>query len=188
MLEGAAVAGDPFEPELVAAAAGVDTSGGGRGARRAAAQRSRPSHRCAAPLSLPAPARPPRGLRSLARRLAYRRAPAKRRGARRRAARRRRRARTTSSAPRTHGDNAAVAVLRAAGDEAAQRTPAGAARWFGGGPAAARRGRAGRGTRRAADGARRGTEAATGQFAEARAALLQSIELLPDDPGRAGRV
>ena len=51
---------------------------------------------------------------------------------------------------------------------------------------AARRLRAGRGTRRAADGARRSTEAATGHFAEARAALLEGMELLPDGFRRAG--
>ena len=42
VLEGAAVAGDPFEPELAAAAAGVDDGDRDRRARRAAAARPRP--------------------------------------------------------------------------------------------------------------------------------------------------
>jgi len=72
VLEGAAVAGDPFEPELAA--------GGGRGrraarhgcARRARARRPRPAHRRAAPLPLPPPAGAERGVRDRARRLAAR--------------------------------------------------------------------------------------------------------------------
>ena len=82
VLEGAAVAGDPFEPELAAAAAA---------AREPAALEAldellrldlvRHDRRPAA-LPLPAPARAPGGLRGDARRLAARRARALRRGAR----------------------------------------------------------------------------------------------------------
>jgi hypothetical protein len=76
------VAGDPFEPELAAAAPRRPRRGDGRN-RRAPAARSRPEHRRAAPLPLPASARAARRLRGDARRLAAGRARALRRGARR---------------------------------------------------------------------------------------------------------
>ena len=78
------------------------------------------------------------------------------------------------------GDEAAVAVLREAGTAAAQRTPATAARWF----AAALR-VLGEGEPRAERvellTALAGAQAATGQFADARAALLEALQLLPED-------
>ena len=77
----------------------VRGSGDGR-ARRAPAARSRPQHRRAPTLPLPAPARPARGLRGHGRRLAAGCARAVRRGARGARGARRRRARTTSSARR----------------------------------------------------------------------------------------
>ena len=95
--------------------------------------------------------------------------------------------RGASAAARAHhvescgrqGDARAVAVLRDAADEAARRTPAGAARWL---QAA---------LRLLSDDAPpedrvellmalAGAQAATGHFAEARAALLEGLELLPE--------
>jgi DNA-binding NarL/FixJ family response regulator len=129
LLEGAAVAGDPFEPELAAAASGVPEA-----------------------LALDAldqllgsdlirPTDVPRRFRfrhPLVRSAVYEAAPAGwRLGAHERCAQ----ALATLGAPvaaRAHhveqagrqGDADAVAVLRAAGDEVASRTPAGAARWY----------------------------------------------------------
>ena len=74
ILEGAAVAGDPFDPELAAAAAGEDGPAAVERYRRAAAPGSHPPDRRSPALSVPASARPPRGLRVDARRLAPERA------------------------------------------------------------------------------------------------------------------
>ena len=82
VLEGAAVAGDPFEPELAAAAAATSEASALEAAGRAAGARPRARDRGAASLSLPAPARPAGGLRVDARRLATGRPRAQRRGAR----------------------------------------------------------------------------------------------------------
>ena len=181
MLEGAAVAGDPFEPELMAAAAGVDTAA----AVEALDELLR--------RDLVRPTDVPRRFRfrhPLVRRAVYEASPGGwRLGAHQRSAEALA-ARGAAAAARAHhlersatqGDNEAVAVLRAAGEEAAQRTPAGAARWF----AAALRllgDSAPAEERVELLTALAGTEAATGHFAEARTALLQGIELLPDDPG-----
>ena len=100
-------------------------------------------------------------------------------------------ARGASAAARAHhversarqGDAAAVAILREAGEAAAQRAPASAARWF----AAALRllpRRAPAQERVELLLARAGALAATGQFAESHAALLESIELVPDESPR----
>ncbi len=79
-----------------------------------------------------------------------------------------------------HGDTAAVAVLREAGEGAAQRAPASAAQWFeialGLLPASAPASE-----RVALLMALAGAKAATGAFEDARAALLESIELTPGD-------
>jgi tetratricopeptide (TPR) repeat protein len=80
----------------------------------------------------------------------------------------------------SHGDLEAVAVLCEAGEGAAQRAPASAAQWFeialgllpASGPAS---------ERVALLMALAGAKAATGRFEEARAALLESIELTPGD-------
>ncbi len=79
-----------------------------------------------------------------------------------------------------HGDMAAVALLRAAGDEAAERAPESAARWFEsalrlapvGGP---------RSERIELLTALAGARAATGRFEESHAALVESISLTPED-------
>ena len=70
VLEGAAVAGDPFEPELAAASAATSETACDRRHRRALGARSGPLDRRPPPLPLPAPARSTRGLRSHPRRLA----------------------------------------------------------------------------------------------------------------------
>ena len=86
---------------------------------------------------------------------------------------------TTSSAPEA-GRPAAVATLREAGEAAAHRAPASAAHWFAGA------------LRLLADDApaeervelllaRAGALATCGHFAEAHSAILESIELVPED-------
>jgi DNA-binding NarL/FixJ family response regulator len=180
-LRAAAVAGDPFEPELVAAAAAVDE------------ERALEALDELVRADLVRPTDVPRRFRfrhPLVRRAVYDASPAGwRLGAHQRSAD----ALAERGAPATarahhiersarQGDAAALAVLREAGDAAAKRTPATAARWF----AAALRllGEDGQ-----ADGrldlltALAGAQAATGQFADARVALLEAIGLLPEDAG-----
>jgi DNA-binding NarL/FixJ family response regulator len=179
VLEGAAVAGDPFEPELAAAAAATseesaidaldellrfdlvrDTDVPRRYRfrhpllRRAVYESTRGGWRLGAH---------ERSAEALAARgaSAFSRANHVERSAR-------------------QGDASAVALLREAGDAAAHRAPASAARWFAGAlrllpedaPAEERVGLL-------LERAR--SLAATGQFAESRAALLESIALVPDD-------
>ena len=129
-LEGAAVAGDPFVPELAAAAAGLSEAAMTDGHRRAPAPRPGAPDRRAAAVPLPPPARAPRGVRRRARRDG---------GSPRTSAPRMRspprehppcRAPTTSWPRPAAGDAAAVDVLAAAGDAAADRAPAEAARWY----------------------------------------------------------
>jgi DNA-binding NarL/FixJ family response regulator len=179
ILEGAAVAGDPFEPELVAAAAGVTEVT----AIEALDELLRSD--------LIRPTDVPRRFRfrhPLVRRAVYDSSPGGWRiGAHQRSAEALT-ARGASAAARAHhversaphGDRTAVALLREAGDESAQRTPASAARWFG---AALRL--LGEGAppedRVELLTALAGAQAATGQFTEAHAALLESMELLPPD-------
>ena len=178
-LEGAAVAGDPFEPELMAAAAAVNEAS----AVSALDELLRSD--------LVRHTDVPRRFRfrhPLVRRAVYDASPAGwRLGAHRRSAEALV-ARGTSAAGRAphversarHGDGAAVAVLREAGELAAPRTPATAARWFGAalrllsdaGPHQQR-------VELLTDLAT--VQAATGQFTEARTALLAGIELLPAD-------
>src|SRR5581483_10877881 len=81
------------------------------------------------------------------------------------------------------GDLGAVAILREAGDAVAQRTPAGAGRWYG--TALRILGDTGhRGLRVELLTALASADAATGRFAQARTALLEAIALAPeDDPG-----
>ena len=185
MLEGAAVAGDPFEPELMAAAAGVDTAA----AVEALDELLR--------RDLVRPTDVPRRFRfrhPLVRRAVYEASPGGwRLGAHQRSAEALA-ARGAAAAARAHhlersatqGDRDAVAVLREAGEEAAQRTPAGAARWF----AAALRllgDSAPAEERVELLTALAGAEAATGHFAEARAALLAGDRAAAGRSRRAGR-
>ncbi len=179
VLEGAAVAGDPFEPELVAAAAGVTEMT----AIEALDELLRSD--------LVRPTDVPRRFRfrhPLVRRAVYDSSPGGWRiGAHQRSAEALT-VRGASAAARAHhversaphGDRAAVALLREAGDDAAQRTPAGAAHWFGAalrllGEGASPEDRVELLTALA------GAQAATGQFNEAHAALLESMELSPPD-------
>jgi DNA-binding NarL/FixJ family response regulator len=129
LLEGAAVAGDPFEPELAAAATGV--------AEPDALDALDHLLGC----DLVRPTDVPRRFRfrhPLVRSAVYESAPAGwRLGAHERCAR----ALAAHGAPTAarahhveqsarHGDTEAIAVLKHAGDEVIQRTPAGAARWY----------------------------------------------------------
>ncbi len=180
-LEGAAVAGDPFEPELMAAAADVSE------AAAFAALDELLLRDLVRPTDVP---RRFRFRHPLVRRAIYDASPGGwRLGAHQRSAE----ALSARGAPAAtvahhversarHGDAAAVAVLREAGNAAAQRAPATAARWF---RAALRTlGEAAPADERAELLiALAGAQAATGQFAEARAALLEAIELLPADAG-----
>jgi DNA-binding NarL/FixJ family response regulator len=79
-----------------------------------------------------------------------------------------------------HGDMAAVALLREAGEAAAKRAPVSAARWF-----AVALGllpeRTPRADRVKLLMALAGAQAATGRFEDSRAALLESIDLTPED-------
>ena len=185
VIQGAAVAGDPFEPELAAAAAATDE----------------PSAMDALDellsVDLVRPTDVPRRFRfrhPLVRRAVYESTPG---GWRLSAHERTAAALAERGAPvaaRAHhvelsarpGDAAAVAVLREAGEAAAQRAPATAARWFDGA------------LRLISDSApaeervelllaRAGSLAATGHFAESHAALLESIAVVPAEARRAPR-
>jgi ATP/maltotriose-dependent transcriptional regulator MalT len=179
VLDGAAVVGDPFEPELAAAAAAISE-----------VSVLEPLDELLK-LDLIRETEVPRRFRfrhPLIRRAVYRSTPAGwRLGAHERSAETLA-ARGASAVERAHhversarqGDAAAVATLREAGDDVAQRAPASAATWFGhalrllpdAAPADARvelllsRARA---------------LVATGQFADGHAALLESIALVPAD-------
>ncbi len=179
VLEGAAVAGDPFEPELAAAAAATSEAS----ALEALDELLK--------LDLVRETEVPRRFRfrhPLIRRAVYQSTPGGwRLGAHDRSAETLT-ARGASAVERAHhversarqGDAAAVATLREAGDAVAQRAPASAATWFGHAlrllPAAA-----------PADGrvelllSRARALVATGQFADGHAALLESIALVPAD-------
>jgi DNA-binding NarL/FixJ family response regulator len=177
--EAAAVAGDPFELDLAVATAGVD-DGYALDAMDELAARDlvragevprrfgfrHPLVRSAVYESTAAGARLAAHGRA-ARALADRGAPASARAHH-----------VAQSA--SHGDLGAVAVLREAGEGAAQRAPASAAQWFeialGLLPASAPAGE-----RVELLMALAGAKAATGRFEEARAALLESIELTPGD-------
>jgi tetratricopeptide (TPR) repeat protein len=179
VLEGAAVAGDPFEPELAAAAAAVP---------EAAAMDAVDELLW---LDLIHPTDVPRRFRfrhPLVRRAAYQATPGGwRLGAHERCAQALG-ARGAAAAARAHhiersareGDLAAVAVLRQAGEEAARLAPASAARWFG---AALRL------LPQTAPGeervtllfARAAALTATGQLAASHEALLQGLALVPDE-------
>ena len=177
VLQGAAVAGDPFEPELAAAAAATDEPSAMDALDELLA------------VDLVRPTDVPRRFRfrhPLVRRAVYESTPG---GWRLSAHERTAEALARRGAPvaaRAHhvelsarpGDAAAVAVLREAGETAAQRAPATAARWFEG---------ALRLTSEDAPPeervelllARAGSLAATGHLEESHAALLESIRVVP---------
>ena len=177
--EAAAVAGDPFELDLAVATAGVDDGDALDAIDELAAR------------DLVRPGEVPRrfGFRHpLVRSAVYESTAA---GARLAAHGRAARALAERGAPASarahhvaqsasHGDLEAVAVLREAGEGAAQRAPASAAQWFeialGLLPASAPASE-----RVELLMALAGAKAATGRFEEARAALLESIELTPGD-------
>jgi DNA-binding CsgD family transcriptional regulator len=179
VLEGASVAGDPFEPELAAVAADVSE-------QQAMEAIDELLHR-----TLVRVTNVPRRFRfrhPIVRRAVYEATPAGWRiGAHERAARALA-DRGASASMRAHhielsakvGDDGAVAALAEAGRESAQRAPATAARWFTG---------ALRLLTDAASAEQRvelllagaTSLAAIGRFAEAHQALIESLEILPAD-------
>jgi ATP/maltotriose-dependent transcriptional regulator MalT len=179
VLEGAAVAGDPFEPELAAAAAATPEAS----AMDAVDELLQ--------LDLIYPTDVPRRFRfrhPLVRRAVYEAARAGwRLGAHERCAEALA-ARGATAAARAHhiersardGDRAAVAVLREAGEQTARLAPGSAARWFGAAlrllpPTAPVQERV------ELLLARAGALTATGQFAGSHEALLEGLALVPDE-------
>jgi len=180
-LEGAAVAGDPFDPELAAAAAATTEASVLDAVDELLS------------LDLVRQTDVPRRFRfrhPLVRRAVYESAPAAwRLGAHERSADALA-ARGAGAVERAHhveragrqGDAMAIATLREAGEAAAHRAPASAAHWF----ACALRllpGEASAEERVELLLARAGALASCGHFAEGHSALLESIELLPEDAG-----
>jgi ATP/maltotriose-dependent transcriptional regulator MalT len=179
VLEGAAVAGDPFEPELAAAAAGTSDAST-MDAVDELLQRSL--------IRLTEVPRRFRFRHPLVRRAVYETtAGGWRLGAHERCAQALA-ARGATEAARAHhversarpGDAEAVAILRGAGEEVARLAPASAARWFGDAlrllpETASREERVGLLLARA------GSLAATGRFTESHADLLDCVEIAPAD-------
>ena len=179
VLEGAAVAGDPFDPDLAAAAAGVAESATIDALDELLA------------LDIVRPTEVPRRFRfrhPLVRRAVYEAAPGGwRLGAHERTAAALAERRAPASARAHHvenaarpGDREAVAVLREAGEAAALRAPASAARWF----ASALRllpDAASATERVELLLARSGALAATGRFSDSHAMLLESMSIVPAD-------
>jgi hypothetical protein len=186
VLEGAAVAGDPFDPELAGAAARVDEPAAIDALDELLA------------LDLIRPTEVPRRFRfrhPLVRRAVYEAAPGGwRLGAHERAAAALA-ARGAPASARAHhvevsareGDGDAIAVLREAGEATASRAPASAARWFAGAlrllpqtaPAEERVGLL---------LARSGALAASGRFTDSHTTLLEGMSLVPEEAGGALRV
>ena len=180
MLEGAAVAGDPFEPDLAADAAETSEAAAMEAIDELlqldlVRQTDVPRR-----LPFPAPARPSRAVYETTR-------GGWRLGAHERCAKALA-ARGATAAARAHhversareGDLTAVAVLREAGEEAARLAPASAARWFG----AALRLLPETAPSESASSlllARAGSLAATGQFADSRFDLLDCVDIAMRD-------
>ena len=179
VLEGAAVAGDPFDPDLAGAAAGVAEPAAIDAIDELLA------------LDLIRATDVPRRFRfrhPLVRRAVYEAAP----GGWRLGAHERTEAalaeRGASASARAHhvetaarqGDAEAIAVLRDAGEAAALRAPASAARWFGG---ALRLLPPGAPVEQKVELllARSGALAATGKFADSHEMLIESIGSVPED-------
>jgi len=183
VLEGAAVAGDPFEPELAAAAAAISEEE----AMDAVDELLR--------LDLVRPTEVPRRFRfrhPLVRRAVYETtAAAWRIGAHERCAGALA-ARGASAAVRAHhversareGDAAAVALLREAGESATRLAPESAARWFGDALRLLPQ-NAHAGERIELLVARSSALTAAGHFVESHEALLEAVALAPSDPGLA---
>jgi DNA-binding CsgD family transcriptional regulator len=182
VLEGASIAGDPFDPELAAAAAGVDEAD----VLDALDELLR--------LDLVRHTDVPRRFRfrhPLVRRAVYELTPGGRRlGAHERCAVALRERGAPASARAHHaefgareGDLSAVALLREAGESAARRAPASAAQWFGS---------ALRLLPQTAPNEERihlllaqsNSLAAIGRFGDAHAAVLEALEIVP--PGNEG--
>ena len=181
VLRGAAVTGDPFEADVAIAAAGIEEAVAMDAFDELLGVGPRPAHRRPAALPLPPPARPARGLREHARRLAARRACAGGAEPRPSAGLRRRRGRTMSSSPPARATPTAVAVLAEAGMASLLRAPASAARWLSAAlrilPAdAPLEQRVGLLLTRAR------ALAAQGRLAESHADLVESIALVPPTP------
>ena len=179
ILDGAAVAGDPFDPELAAAAAAISEASALEAVDEVL------KHGLVRQTDVP---RRFRFRHPLVRRAVYESAPAGwRLGAHERCAGALE-ARGSPPAARAHhverfgrqGDASAVASLREAGEAAAKHAPASAARWF---ESALRLlpGNASGEERVELLLARAGALAVCGHFAEAHSALLESIELVPKD-------
>ncbi len=180
VLEGAAVVGDPFEPELAAATAGLPEAA----TMEALDELLR--------RDLVRPTEVPRRFRfrhPLVRRAVYEAAPAGWRLTGHERAANALEARGTDAPERAHhversarqGDTAAVAVLREAGKATAPRAPATAARSY----AAALRllpGDGDPGERIELLSALAAAHVAAGQYHEAYGALLESLPLLPAEP------
>ena len=180
VLEGAAVAGDPFDPDLAGAAAGVS----------GAAAIDALDHLLA--LDLIRATDVPRRFRfrhPLVRRAVYEAAPGGwRLGAHERTAAALAERGAPASARAHHvetaareGDGEAVAVLREAGEAAALRAPASAARWFAGAlrllpPSAPAPERVELLLARSA------ALAATGRFSDSHAMLIESMGIVPQKP------
>jgi DNA-binding NarL/FixJ family response regulator/tetratricopeptide (TPR) repeat protein len=179
VLEGAAVAGDPFEPELAAAAAATPEVSAMAALDELLG------------LDLVRHTDVPRRFRfrhPLVRRAVYESTPGGwRLGAHERSATALA-ARGAPVAARAHhversarqGDAAAVAVLREAGEAAAHRAPASAARWFAAALALVSE-RTPTEERVELLLARAESLAAVGQFSDSHSALIESIELVPDE-------
>jgi len=178
LLEGAAVAGDPFEPELAAAAAGTSEDS------------TMDALDELLQLDLICQTDVPRRFRfrhPLVRRAVYESTPSGwRLGAHERCAEVLA-ARGATAVARAHhversarqGDLAAVAILREAGEAAARLAPESAARWFGGALRLLPQ------TAPAEDRvelllARAGALAAAGHFAESHSALLEAMAIVPE--------
>ena len=178
VLEGAAVAGDPFEPELAAAAAATSETA----AMEAVDELLR--------LDLIRPTDVPRRFRfrhPLVRRAVYEATPGGwRLGAHERCATALA-ARGATAAARAHhversarqGDAAAVAVLREAGESAARLAPESAARWFGAAMRLLPQ------TAAVEDRvelllARAGASSAAGHFTASHEALLEAVAIVPE--------
>jgi DNA-binding NarL/FixJ family response regulator len=177
VLEGASVAGDPFEPDLAASAAGVSEA--------SALEALDELLRCDLVRVTDVPRRF-RFRHPIVRRAVYEATPGGwRLGAHERTAETLS-ARGAAIAARAHhvehsarhGDIAGLAVLREAGEDAAARAPASAARWFAGAlrllPATAPAQE-----RIALLFPRAQALAATGQFTDSHGALLESLALVP---------